>query len=105
MQDNKVKNCKICGKEFFPRSGRQIYCSDECYLNTKRQLNRELYRKRQKSKTEHKSKTKLNLEELHDLRIQQQKEASAMGVTYGQYIAWLQAGLIGSKREEVEEWK
>lgn len=97
MQDNNVKNCKICGKEFLGK-GRQIYCSHECYLNTKRQLNRELYHKRYKPKTGRKAKSKLNLEELHNLRIQQQKEAPAMGVTYGQYIAWLQAGLI--KRAE-----
>ena len=95
MQDNKVKICKICDKEFFGK-GRRIYCSDECYLKARRQLDRENYRKRYKPKTERKSK--LNLEELHDLRIQQQKEASALGVTYGQYIAWLQAGLI--KRTE-----
>ena len=100
MQE-KIKICKICGREFFTTRGRRVYCSDECYKKSQRQRNQKHY----KDKTEHKSKTKLNLEELHDLRIQQQKEASAMGVTYGQYIAWLQAGLIGSKREEVEEWK
>ena len=92
MQDNKVKICKICGREFFPRHGRQIYCSDECYVESKRKRSRKLNKKYWKIKTERKSK--LNLKELHDLRIQQQKEASAMGVTYGQYIAWLQAGLI-----------
>jgi len=30
-----IKKCKICGKEFKPKSNRQVYCSDDCGMHHK----------------------------------------------------------------------
>lgn len=38
-----VRNCKICGKEFSPRS-RQIYCSKACYRIANKKPQMEIYR-------------------------------------------------------------
>ena len=88
------KICVICGKEFTTNRSRQLTCSKECSrkLNSQQTLKRNaLY----KVKTPKDKKLIANIVKLkkavteaaHRRRLQRQREASALGLSYAQYIA------------------
>ena len=43
---NMERVCAVCGKKFVPKTNRNIVCSKECCHKRRRQLQRELYRKK-----------------------------------------------------------
>ena len=80
------RTCINCGKEFTTTDSRKIFCSKECYRNDK---NLEIGTARVKSK----EKISRDLE-YNRLRLQHQRAALKLGIPYGQYEAWWQAGLL-----------
>ena len=97
------KICVICGKEFTTNRGNQITCSKECAFQRKKQTTLKSYKKNYKRRLEesrkrykekcsskkHSTNKKSAKEamEFHNLRLQRQREARALGLTYAQYIA------------------
>ena len=88
------KTCVICGKEFTTNRSRKLTCSKECSkkLDRQRQLESSaLY----KVKTPKDKKLIANIVKLkkavteaaHRRRLQRQREARALGLSYAQYIA------------------
>ena len=83
---NITRICPVCGKSFNPKfQVTRLYCSKECAE----------YAKKTTKKTKPKPEKRTNLsEEFNKQRLQHQRDAFMLGVSYGQYIAWLQAGLL-----------
>ena len=81
-----IRICQVCGKAFKPNLLHRIHCSNECADYAQKST------KKSKPKTKEK-RTNLS-EEFNKQRLQHQREAFMLGVSYGQYIAWLQAGLL-----------
>ena len=86
------KKCVICGKEFVTKFDSKITCSAECARirnNNLSKENAEHYKAKARAYYHKKKKTpQKNLaEEAHKLRIQRQREAKKLGLTYAQYIA------------------
>lgn len=88
------KKCVICGKEFVTNRDWKLTCSNECSkeLSRQRQIeNSELYRP--KKPTEKKLAAnavkfkKAVTEAAHRRRLQRQREARELGLSYAQYIA------------------
>lgn len=84
-----ARKCRFCGKEFSPWSINVFYCSPECKTTAKVMRNRANAKKRreqdialQKEKKKDAKKRKRTLADFND-------KARAMGMTYGQYQAWL----------------
>lgn len=70
--------CKICGKEFKPHSGMQIYCSHDCSKTAKRERNRKYYCKHKCRRTNTNWKNQLEFANT---------QAINNGLTYGQYVS------------------
>lgn len=78
-----VKECEICGSEFYSQTARQKVCSHECFLERARRTSRKATKKKQDEKEEIKAR-KLSLDE----KI---AKARALGISYGKYVAIMQA--------------
>lgn len=78
-----VKECEICGSEFYSQTARQKVCSHECFLERARRTSRKATKKKQDAKEE-KEVRKLSLDE----KI---AKARTLGISYGKYVAIMQA--------------
>lgn len=78
-----VKECEICGSEFYSQTARQKVCSHECFLERARRTSKKATKKKQDEKKE-KEVRKLSLDE----KI---AKARALGISYGKYVAIMQA--------------
>lgn len=74
-----VKECEICGSEFYSQTARQKVCSHECFLERARRTSRKATKKKQDAKEE-KAVRKLSLDE----KI---AKARMLGISYGKYVA------------------
>ena len=74
-----VKECEICGSEFYSQTARQKVCSHECFLDRARRTSRKATKKKQDAKEE-KAVRKLSLDE----KI---AKARMLGISYGKYVA------------------
>ena len=88
------KACVICGKEFVTNFDRKITCSAECAKKREDNLRRQNaahYNAKARKYYHQKKKAlekKINiLEAAHKLRMQRQREARELGLSYAQYIA------------------
>lgn len=84
------KVCPVCGESFTPVNGNQVYCSEHCYSEHRRQYNRErslrLY-------YEDKGKYTTRVSEYRQRKAAAKRRlddtvaaADAAGMTYGQYM-------------------
>lgn len=95
-----VKECEICGREFYSQTARQNVCSHDCFLERARRTSRKATREKNETKKEAEEKA-LSLDE----KI---AKARALGISYGKYVAIKQLkkdkGKNGhSKNEETKE--
>lgn len=74
-----VKECEICGSEFYSQTARQKVCSHECFLERARRTSKKATKKKQDEKKE-KEVRKLSLDE----KI---AKARTLGISYGKYVA------------------
>lgn len=74
-----VKECEICGSEFYSQTARQKVCSHECFLERARRTSRKAVKKKQAEKEDIKAR-KLSLDE----KI---AKARTLGISYGKYVA------------------
>lgn len=74
-----VKECEICGREFYSQTARQKVCSHECFLERARRTSKKATKKKQDEKKE-KEVRKLSLDE----KI---AKARTLGISYGKYVA------------------
>lgn len=74
-----IKECEICGSEFYSQTARQKVCSHECFLERARRTSRKATKKKQDAKEE-KEVRKLSLDE----KI---AKARMLGISYGKYVA------------------
>ncbi len=74
-----VKECEICGSEFYSQTARQKVCSHECFLERARRTSKKATKKKQDEKKE-KEVRKLSLDE----KI---AKARTRGISYGKYVA------------------
>ena len=94
------KICVICGKEFTTNRSRKLTCSKECSrkLNSQQTVKRYALQRNALFKSRKKSEDKKLIanivklkkavtEAAHRRRLQRQREASALGLSYAQYIA------------------
>lgn len=78
------RQCVICSTEFEPKSYQQICCSKECskeHQHIRARWNNKIRSEKQK-KEKAKKKKKLSLTQINKL-------AREKGMSYGQYIVWL----------------
>ena len=80
---SELRECKICGELFVPRTNSHKYCSEECTKEsarrnwrTKGEINRAI-RKAEKRKSKNKN------HEIADIA----KKAREAGMSYGEYVA------------------
>ena len=88
------KTCVICGKEFVTNFDSKITCSATCAKKRENILAKEnadhykaLARKRYRKKKIATEKKRITAEGAHKLRMQRQREARELGLSYAQYIA------------------
>ena len=74
-----VKECEICGSEFYSQTARQKVCSHECFL--------ERAKRTSKKATEKKKETKKEAEERALSLDEKIAKARALGISYGKYVA------------------
>lgn len=74
-----VKECEICGSEFYSQTARQKVCSHECFLERARRTSKKATKKKKDEKKE-KEVRKLSLDE----KI---AKARTLGISYGKYVA------------------
>lgn len=86
-----VKECEICGNEFYSQTARQKVCSHECFLERARRTSRKATKKKQDAKEE-KEVRKLSLDE----KI---AKARMLGISYGKYVALKHAKTKGAKKK------
>ena len=89
--------CPICKHTFRPRNNSQKFCSKSCgdiHTSFIRKSARLKKKKENAANEKARAKAAAAAKITHKLRLQHQKEASELGVSYGQYKAWLGAGLI-----------
>lgn len=75
----KPRKCKYCGKEFIPASHRNLYCRRECFCAYRRETERGKVRPVSKKKRSN-----------QELIVDVAKEAKAHGMSYGQYVAFME---------------
>ncbi|MBR5584096.1 MAG: hypothetical protein IKW21_06170 [Lachnospiraceae bacterium] len=88
-----TKICLICGKEFSPNQPAKVCCSPEC----QRERDRERVRASNKSIQQRNKKIKSSEKQINDINA----KAKAMGMTYGQYVAYIEGKKLwnGSQRK------
>ena len=86
-----VKECEICGSEFYSQTARQKVCSHECFLERARRTSRKATKKKQDAKEE-KEVRKLSLDE----KI---AKARMLGISYGKYVAIKHAKKVKAKEQ------
>ena len=86
-----VKECEICGSEFYSQTARQKVCSHECFLERARRTSRKATKKKQDAKGE-KEVRKLSLDE----KI---AKARMLGISYGKYVAIKHAKKVKAKEQ------
>lgn len=86
-----VKECEICGNEFYSQTARQKVCSHECFLERARRTSRKATKKKQDAKEE-KAVRKLSLDE----KI---AKARMLGISYGKYVAIKHAKKVKAKEQ------
>lgn len=101
QSNKKPVTCYVCGKEFLPNGQFKKLCSRECQQQSGRQHSYESLQRQHvkdqlqdrliKTKTQRENQKRENLkaaaEAAHKLRMQRQREARALGLSYAQYIA------------------
>lgn len=85
-----VKECEICGSEFYSQTARQKVCSHECFLERARRTSRKATKKKQAK--EEKEVRKLSLDE----KI---AKARMLGISYGKYVAIKHAKKVKAKEQ------
>lgn len=80
----KPSTCQVCGEQFYPHSNRglQKYCSDKCKKIAANRMMTASRNKKRNQASAHKKASKALAEFA--------KEARDNGMTYGQYMAYLQ---------------
>jgi len=86
-----VKECEICGSEFYSQTARQKVCSHECFLERARRTSKKATKKKQDEKKE-KEVRKLSLDE----KI---AKARMLGISYGKYVAIKHAKKVKAKEQ------
>lgn len=98
----KKRNCKVCGVKFVTKSGNQVYCSEECREKERKKRYTEMYQKRKAQKKvmklEQNKKKKKTFK--GELAIFNQR-AKEMGLSYGQYMIFLQTERDKAKRAKM----
>ena len=82
---NGTKKCEICGKVFNLISYNQRYCGEKCKREANSILRHERYLAEKMNKLNAQTKPK------HNTLSEVAPKASAMGLTYGQYMAMQKA--------------
>lgn len=88
-----VKECEICGSEFYSQTARQKVCSHECFLERARRTSKKATKKKQDEKKE-KEVRKRSLDE----KI---AKARALGISYGKYVALKHAKRTKKAKEKL----
>lgn len=93
------KKCIGCGKTFTVSAKNQVYCTVECRENERRKRHAEMYkkRKRQKKVSKVKEKKEVHMGEIATFN----DKAKQMGLTYGQYMIFLQAEKDREERAKI----
>lgn len=86
-----VKECEICGNEFYSQTARQKVCSHECFLERARRTSKKATKKKQETKKEVEER-ELSLDE----KI---AKARALGISYGKYVAIKHTKTKGAKKK------
>lgn len=98
------KECKGCGKMFIVASRNQAYCTVECRERKRKKREVEMYKKRKMQKklkeAEEKKKNKNKEVHLGELAAFNDK-AKQMGLTYGQYMIFLQTEKDREERAKI----
>ena len=93
-----VKICARCGEEFTPpKNNNQKFCSECKPLREKERYQNFLIRKRKSNQQQTDILDAFNYltsKGAREKRLQDQAAARKLGMKYGQYIAWRNAGLI-----------
>ena len=93
------KKCKVCGREFTINAGNQMYCSVKCREKQCRIRHTDRYQKIKAKRAEENKKKKAKKMHLGELAAFNDK-AKQMGLTYGQYMIFLQ-----TKKDQEERAK
>lgn len=100
------RKCKVCGDTFFTNRSTQKYCSKECYAEARKKKCADRYRKikAQKKAERAKEKKKNKNKEVHigELAAFNDK-AKQMGLTYGQYMIFLQTKKDREERKNAKQ--
>ena len=93
------KYCIGCGKTFTVSAKNQVYCTVECRENERRKRHAEMYkkRKRQKKVSKVKEKKEVHMGEIATFN----DKAKQMGLTYGQYMIFLQTEKDREERAKI----
>ena len=86
-QTKKKSKCIGCGKQFTVNARNQHYCSVECREYERKKRHAQMYKKR---KTQKKAK-----------RMEEKKKEKHMGLTYGQYMIFLQTEKDQKERAKI----
>ncbi len=104
-QTKKKSKCIGCGKQFTVNARNQHYCSVECREYERKKRHAQMYKKRktQKKLKEEEKKRKKNKEvHLGELAAFNNK-AKQMGLTYGQYMIFLQTEKDREERKNAKQ--
>lgn len=86
-----VKECEICGSEFYSQTARQKVCSHECFLERTRRTSRKATKKKQDAKEE---------KEVRELSLDEKiAKARMLGISYGKYVAIKHAKKVKAKEQ------
>lgn len=88
-----VKECEICGSEFYSQTARQKVCSHECFLERARRTSRKATREKNETKKEAEERA-LSLDE----KIAKARE---LGISYGKYVALKHAKRTKTAKEKL----
>ena len=86
-----IKECEICGREFYSQTARQNVCSHDCFLERARRTSRKATRGKQETKKEAEERA-LSLDE----KI---AKARMLGISYGKYVAIKHAKKVKAKEQ------
>jgi hypothetical protein len=91
---NGTRICVTCGKEFAPSHSIKVCCSPECQKERGRQMAKEAWRSTKQTRAK---KPKSTEKQIIDINA----KAKAMGMTYGQYVAYIEGKKLwnGSQRK------
>lgn len=98
------RKCKVCGDTFFTNRSTQKYCSKECYAEARKKKCADRYQK-QKAKREKQKKVekKVKKTKYTGELAKYNDEAKQMGLTYGQYMIFLQTEKDREERKNAKQ--